>query len=287
MNLSVETYVMRERFSDETAIEMIKKAGFDCYDYSMYWMTEKHDMLGDDYAERAEKLRAKSDELGIVCNQAHAPFEMTVNDEFDMSNSEYRRLVRSLEAASVLGANNIIVHVIKNGNNRDADFYELNRRFYQSLAPYCDKFNICVSVENLFHWDKKALPVLAEPSEHIDFVKSLHSPWFNVCIDVGHSAITGYKPEEVISSFDGNMLKALHIHDNDFVSDKHLLPYTDGLEWNKIMSALAKIQYKGELTFELTGYLGRLPNNLLEDGLMFAEKVGRQLIAEFERNRFM
>lgn len=282
MKLSVETYVMRERFGDEKAVEMIKRAGFDCYDYSFYWTKDKTDMLGDDYLERAKRLRKKSDELGIECNQAHAPFTLTVDDEFDMSNKEYMRIVRSIEFASVLGAKNIIVHAIKNDLLKNVDFYELNRNFYLSLEPYCKKFNICVSVENLFNWNERALPVLSDPKEHRDFVESLNSPWFNICIDVGHSAITGYKPEKVLSALDNDILKALHIHDNDYFGDKHLLPYTDGFDWHEIMAALAKINYDGELTFELTGYLRRLPDSLLDDGLRFAEKVGRKLISEFE-----
>ncbi len=281
MKLSVETYVMADRFNDGKAIEMIKQAGFDCYDYSTYWLSGEKDMLGDDYIERAEALRKKSDELRIECNQAHAPFEITSKDEFDLSNKAYKRLVHSIEVASILGAKNIIVHAIKTDTSRDEKFYEINREFYDSLKQYCEKFNICISVENLFHWDKKALPVLANPYEHRDFVKSLNSPWFNVCIDVGHSAITGHKPEDVISVFDSDLLKTLHIHYNDYFSDKHLLPYTDSLDWNKIISALAKIRYDGDLTFELTGYLKRLPNDLLNDGLRFAEKVGRKMIADF------
>lgn len=281
MKLSVETSVMGDRFGDEKAIEMIKNAGFDCFDYSMYWMSEENDILKDDYRERAEKLRKKSDELNIECNQAHAPFEIEKDDEFSVLNEAYKRLVRSIEVASIMGAKNIIVHAIKTDTCRGEDFYELNRRFYQSLVPYCEKFNICVSVENLFHWNEKILPILSDPAEHLDFVKSLNSPWLNICIDVGHSSITGHKPEDVIAAMDAGVLKTLHIHDNDGVDDWHLLPYTGSFEWDKIMAALSEINYDGELTFEIFGYLKRLPDDLIEDGLCFAEKVGRKLISKF------
>lgn len=284
MKLSIETYVMRERFGDEKAIEMIKKAGFDCYDYSLYWFGDGRDVLGDDYLTHAEKLKKISDSLGIECNQAHAPFDITHTDEFDISNTAYLRIVRSLEFASILGAKNIIVHAIKDNLPKDIDFFELNRRFYLSLEPYCKKFNICISVENLFGWEEKATPVLSDPQEHKAFVKSLNSPWFNICIDVGHSAVTGYKPAEVISAMDNKVLKALHIHDNDCFSDKHLLPYTDSFNWHEIMTALSGIDYKGELTLEIFGFLRRLPVDLIFDALVFAEKTGRKLIAEiFEK----
>lgn len=281
MRLAIETYWLRERFGDEKAVEMIKTAGFDCYDYSFHYAKGEKDMLGEDYRERAEALRKKSNALGISCNQAHAPFDMSVNDAFDLSSPVYLRLVRSLEAASILGAENIVVHAIKKNLPEDVDFYELNRRFYLSLLPYCEKFHICVSVENLFRREEKMLPVLSDPREHHDFVKSLDSPYFNICIDVGHSFLTGYKPEQVIAALDEGMLKTLHIHDNDGVCDKHFLPYMESLDWSKIMKALAGISYRGDLTFELHGWLKCLPDVLLQDGLALAEKVGRHLIAQF------
>lgn len=284
MKLSVETHIMCDRFGPEKAIELIQQAGFDCYDYSFYWMHDERNVLGDDYLEKAQKLRQLSDKLGIKCNQAHAPFEITYSDSFDCSNTAFLRIVRSMEFASVLGAKHIIVHAIKDNLPDDLDFYELNRKFYLSLEPYCQKFNICVSVENLFNWNSKALPILSNPQEHMDFVNSLNSPWFNICIDVGHSAITGYKPEEVLAALNSDILKTLHIHDNDFVVDKHLLPYADSFNWPKIMQALADIHYTGDLTFELTGFLRRLPNSLLAPGLAFAEKVGRELISNFNNN---
>lgn len=275
MKLSVETFVLRDRFNDEKAIEMIKKAGFDCYDYSLYWTNEENEMLGDDYIERAHNLRKISDELGIECNQAHAPFD---------SSFDIPKIARSIEFASILGAKNIIVHAFKLKPFQSKEFYDANRELYLSLEPYCKKFNICVSVENLFSNDKeKMLPLLSDPIEHSDFVKSLNSPWFNICIDVGHSAITGYKPENVISKLDNSLLKALHIHDNNYLYDLHMLPYTAQLDWNKIMTSLSSIGYDGDLTFELTGYLNSLPNDLLFDSLVFAEKVGRKLISEFEK----
>lgn len=287
MKLSTETYLMRERFDDETAIKMIKDAGFDCYDYSMYWVKEDKDMLASDYKEKALKLRAFSDGLGIECNQAHAPFDLKYTDQFNMSNENYCRLVRSMKVASILGAKTIIIHAIKDNLPETVDFKELNREFYGSLLPYCKKFKICVSVENLFVWEEKAIPILSDPIEHQEFVKSLNSHWFNICVDIGHSAITGYNPEDVLSAMDNSLLKSLHIHDNDFKMDRHLIPYAGNFDWKKITTALRNINYNGELTFEIFGFLNKLDDSLLENALYFSEKLGRKLIMDInEFNSF-
>lgn len=285
LKLSVETYVLREIYDDKKAIEMIKRAGYDCYDYSMYWAKNEKNMLDDDWREKAHKLREHADEIGIICNQAHAPFDIQYTDEFSETNQNYKKLVRSMETAALLGAKTIIVHAIKKNLPKKMDFYELNKRFYKSLLPYCQKFNICVSVENLFNIiNDRTIPVLSDPKEHMNFVESLKSDAFNICVDVGHSAITGQLPENVISSMNKNSLKALHIHDNDFVSDMHILPYTGKIDWESVCEALAQIGYKGDLTFEIYGFLKKLPENLIFDGLVYAEKVGREIIRKIEES---
>ena len=280
MKISMETYVLRDRFNDETAIKMIKKAGFDCYDYSMYWADGAKDMLGDDYKKRAKELREIADNLDIECNQAHAPFDICCDDEFEETNERYLRLVRSIEVASILGAKTIIIHVIKKNIPKDMNFYDLNRKFLWSVEPYCKQFGICISVENLFNWNEKGIPILSDPNEHMSFVESLNSKYFNICIDVGHSAITGYNPEDVIEAMNGNVLRALHIHDNDRFADSHMLPFTGSLDWEKIMAALKKINYSGELTMELTGYQRRLPSELLQSAINYAADVARYLASQ-------
>lgn len=278
MKISIETYELRERYDDKTSVKMLKDAGFDCYDYSMYWIHDKSkDMLEEDYRERAVALRKFADNLGIECNQAHAPFDLEHTDSFDLSNETYRKLVRSLEVASILGAKNIVVHAIGYRQLSKENFYQLNRQFYKSLLPYCEQFDICVSVENLFDWKEKALPVLSDPKEHMEFVKSLDSDRFNICVDVGHSAVTGFQPEEVIGAMNQDILKALHIQDNDCFMDLHTIPFAGKLDWSKIATALKTIGYEGDWTFEVWAFLNKLPADSLPSALHFIADLGKSL----------
>ena len=56
--------------------------------------------------------RENENSIGIDCNQAHAPFDLKRSDEFDLSNENYQRLVRSLEVAPILGAKTIVIHSV-------------------------------------------------------------------------------------------------------------------------------------------------------------------------------
>lgn len=286
MKLSIETYVLRERFDDETAIQMIKDAGFDAFDYSMCLPDDNQDILGVDYRERALKLREFIDKIGISCNQAHAPYKFVYFTEFDESNKDYCSLVKSIEVASILGAKNIIIHPITKEIPENVSFEEYNRMFFRSFIPYCEKFNIHISVENIFkRSEDKFLPILCNPQEHNAFVQSLNSSWFNICVDVGHSAMTGYFPQEVLTNIKPNLLKALHIHDNDLHYDQHLLPYEGEIDWEAVMVALKQSHYDGDFTFEIVGYLQRQDTNNLMVALKEAKEIGDKLIAYIEGHK--
>lgn len=281
MKLSIETYVLRERYDDETALQMIKNAGFDAFDYSFFWVSEDKDMLGEDYLDKALKLREFADSLNISCNQAHAPFDLTYKDNFDLSNLNYLRLVRSIEAAAILGAPNIIVHLIKNNLPKDFDFYGENIKFINSLLPYCQKFGIALSIENLFIRNKitrKYKPVFKTAQEHLDFVEGFNSEFVNICIDVGHLNVLNISAGDYIKKLNSKNLKALHIHDNDGREDSHLLPYSQNINFDKIAKALKEIEYNGDLTLEVPGYLESFKTEKIPLALTEAEKIGRLII---------
>ena len=86
MKLSIESYTLMQKLGDFKGLEAIKKAGFDCVDMSYYWQNENSPLLGDGYKEYAFLLRSHLDELGLACNQAHAPFEVKYGETFDFSN---------------------------------------------------------------------------------------------------------------------------------------------------------------------------------------------------------
>ena len=288
MLLSIDTSSLRNIFDDETALKMIKEAGFDGVDYSMFYATAERDMLDDNYIEKAYKVKELLKELGLVCNQAHAPFSFGLSNKFDLSDYEYLRIVRSLEFASIINAKNIVVHAIKNDIPEDFDFENYQLKFYNSLIPFCEKFNINISVENLagrLIGTGKRFPVFIDPAVHNEFVRKLNNKHFNICLDVGHSSFMGYNPEDVIMGLDNKLLKIVHIHDNDFKSDSHLLPYEGDINWDAVTTAFAKSGYNGDFSFELEGFIKKLDKDLIPDALKYAVNVGRFLIKKIEEKK--
>ena len=283
MKLSVELYSVAKCFGDHKAIDLIRQAGFDAVDFSYYYEKECEEILGENYKEYARELRAHLDEVGLSCNQAHAPFTFKYGMSRDTSDPKYLNIVRALESAAILGAENIVVHSIT--VPEDVDFEAYNIAYYRSFIPYCEAFNIHVAVENLFAKDAKRnrfVGKIGTPEELNSIVKKINSPWIVACVDVGHASLTGYEPEDFISRVDPDILKCLHIQDNDYLGDRHMLPYLSDLNWSVIMTALKKSGYKGDLTLEIVKYLQRFPQELIPDALKFAVVIGKHLISIYE-----
>lgn len=286
MRLSVETYIISKKFGDEKAIEMIKEAGFDCIDYSFYWFKEdlREKALGKNYMQYARMIKSCLERSGISCNQAHAPFELSFDNRLDVSDERYAELVRSLEFAAELGAQNIVVHAISVPS--DVDYEEYNFRFYKGLEPFCSKFGIRVAIENLFGFDAKRkyhVGKFGTPEALGGIVKRLDSEWFTACVDIGHAAITGTEPEDFIRGMGGELLGALHVHDNDYLYDRHTLPYIGNFDWDKVTSALADIDYKGDLTLEIFNFLRGFDDELIPYVLKLCAETGRHLIRKIEK----
>lgn len=286
MRISIENFELRRRYGDKKAIEMIKEAGFDAMDYSFYDTEDDPQILGDGYKEHALQVRQWLDEAGIVCNQAHAAMGMLEQLPFDVSEPKYLRVVRCMEAAAILGAKQIVVHGVGDVLAYDAAYVaQRNFAYYQSLVPYCEQFGIRVAVENLLRIDPKRRyfrEFLGTPRSLSELVTKLSSKWIVACIDVGHAALTYREPEEFIKEMAPGVVQALHVHDNDYLDDRHMLPFTQNLNWPAIMAALKEYGYQGDLTFELSSYMSRIPDGLMTDAVQFANRVGRYLVSLYE-----
>ncbi len=278
MKLSMETFSACIKLGERNGFKAIKDAGFDCVDYSFYGDVNPPEVLGEKYAEHAKEVRAILDELGLTCNQAHAPFWMEYGDPFDVKFIKYKELIRSFEAASIMGAENIVVHSL--AVPVGIDVMDYNEKYYKSLEPYCKKFGIKVAIENLFYYDNKSdcyCGRIHTPEMLYDMLERLDSEWFVVCVDVGHAGVTGIEPDEMIKALDNKVLRALHIHDNDYKEDSHLFPYHGKFDWNKIMSALKEIDYQGDLTLEVPDQLHGFEVDFLPDAIVYAGKIAKSL----------
>lgn len=288
MQLVTTTEELARAFGDEECIRILARAGFDAIDWGFFDMVSGQGLFCQDgWKEHTLKLKALAQECGIGFSQAHAPFPSLLGEEpFDTVNME--RILRSMQAAALMGVKNIIVHPVHHVPypTNKAFLWKKNLEFYRSLIPYCEEYGIRVCAENMWQYDEKRQCIIESvcswPEEFCDLLDELDSPWITGCLDIGHTALTGIDPVDFIRMMGKKRIQALHVQDVDHLHDCHTIPFTESLDWEAIAGALAEIGYEGDFTFEADDFLLKLPKPLKEDGSILMAKIGRYLIGRIE-----
>lgn len=287
MIVSTDTAVLKLSHGDAESVRMLKEVGFDAYDYSMFVSPLGFEDPLDlpDYRQYAANLRAYADQVGIVCNQAHAPFPSSTGNSED-DQKIFEKIVRSMETAAILGAKIIIVHPCQHLEyaTHAEELKEINLAFYQKLIPYCEQFGIKVATENMFQWDVKEDHALhstcSQAEEFKEYVDMLDSPWIVGCLDIGHVELVGEDVVHMIHTLGKDRLRALHVHDNDGQYDQHTLPYTRNIDFTAVLKALKEIGYSGDFTFESNSFGGPFPKELYAQCFRFMREVGQHMASQ-------
>lgn len=285
MRLSTTTGELANIFGFNKCIDILAQAGYDCADFSQF----------DEYVYKADlskafltELRKYAEDKGIRFNQSHAPFGSSFRDE-EKTKKRFDEITEAMKRASILGVEHIIVHpcqhleYAKEGNPEI--LFEYNMEFYNRLIPYCEEYGIKVALENMWqHTGMINHSTCSRPAEFVRYLDSLNNDCFVACLDIGHAALVREDIPDFIKALGSKRLKCLHVHDVDGTHDSHTLPYYGSIQWERVMRALAEIEYKGDLTFEADEFLRNVPSELYADAEVLMAKVGRQLISTFENN---
>ena len=238
---------------EHKAVELVAKAGFDAWDFSMFDMARwdwnnncvldnGHPLRSDGYLKFTRELRHIGEELGIHCNQSHAPFPV-------YRPEIYKYIKRAIECTAEAGGKICIIHP---DNNKSA---EENAEMYFELLPFAKEHGVKIATENMWNWNNDTRSAeKAACSHHDDFlahIRAVNDPDFVACLDIGHAEMKGLDTsvEQMILTL-GKHLQALHIHDNDLWHDSHAVPFSMQIDFEKMVNALKKIGYSGYLTLE-------------------------------------
>ena len=288
MLLTTSTGRIGSLFGDLKAIEMIKNAGFEAIDADLdYW--DDAGYFQEDYIARAREMRKKADELNIPFVQAHAPFNLSMKDgeEANYKNT-FDVAVKSIECCEILGVEILIVHPLQfREYYPNKEFLkDLNMKFYTALLPYCQKHGVKIACENMWRHDPHNKHIIdsvcSDPDEFNNYIDMVNSEYLVACLDLGHCGLTNRDAAYCIRKMGGERIKALHIHDNDFVHDNHTMPMMGKMDWDSITKALADINYSGNFTLESDGFLSGFgkDENLLLEALKLKAAVSRKLMKD-------
>ncbi len=283
MRLSSTTDRLQEKFGIYKAIDILSEAGYDAIDFSQF-DKEIYESL-DDKAYYTE-IRKYAEDKGLCFNQSHAPFASSFEDE-ERTAKRFDEIVNAIKRASYLGIKNIIVHPCQHlkydveGNPEK--LFEYNMEFYSRLIPYCEEYGIRVALENMWQYTGMVNhSTCSRPDEFVRYLDGLNNDCFVACLDLGHAALVRENIGDFIKKLGNKRLQCLHVHDVDGTNDSHTLPFYGSINWDKVMRALAQIDYKGDLTFEADAFMNNKPDALLPDCAILMAKTGKYLVSVFD-----
>lgn len=234
------------RTEEEKVLELYK-AGFRYIDMAFPDCNGKKSFLFDEnWRENMKKLRYFAESLGMKFVQAHAPGDNAYEESYHDLLVE--SINRSIEACSILGIDNIVVH---GGWKRDVSkeqYFIDNREYYRLFVPYMEKFNVNVLTENSTDANMHGMYTFFTGREMADFCDFVDHPLFHACWDTGHANCEGHQYEDLVEL--GNHLHAVHINDNRGSGDEHLTPFFGTMSTDDIMHGLIDNGFKGYFTLE-------------------------------------
>ena len=277
MKISTEINSAAKIVGEENAVELIAKAGFDAWDFSMFsmckydWRTNSilensHPLAGNEYLKFARKLKRIGLDNGIVCNQSHAPFPTRC----PQIRAYYKR---AIECTAEAGGEICIIHP---DNYKSA---EENAEMYLELLPFAKEHNVKIATENMWNWDKEkghsSPAACSDPESFCKHIDVVGDDFLVACLDIGHAEMKGSETTAVdmIKALDYR-LQALHIHDNDKLNDSHQIPFSMNIDFEAIARTLKEIGYKGYYTLEADQYLSDYTEDTVFEGIKkLAESV--------------
>ena len=252
MKTGIVTYAYY-RFDTAEGARRIKDHGYDGIDYQGFIDTET-ELFAVSEAEFERTVRADAAIYrgeGLEIFQAHGPWRYPPRDAEEADRAErFEKMAKAVRGCAYLGCENMVIHpLMPYGSHSDAEperVWSTNLEFMSRLAEVGKEYGVTVCFENM--------PFRENPvskTEHIlRMVREVNSDFFKICLDTGHSAVHGESPADAVRMIGKDLLRTLHVHDNNGERDYHWLPGTGVIDFADFASALHEIGFEGAVSLE-------------------------------------
>ncbi|MBQ8759568.1 MAG: sugar phosphate isomerase/epimerase [Clostridia bacterium] len=229
----------------------MKSHGFDSADYQNLVNTENElfTLSDSEFEKRLLSHKNAAKEAGVVINQTHGPWRSPKDATVEDRAERLEKMTKTLWATSVLGSKYMAIHPIMpygcGANPEPERFMELNLSFFEKLTAEAKKCGVIICFENM---PFPAL-TLSSTKQIADFVRTINSDNFKMCLDTGHCAVMKESPADALRNF-GDIIKIMHVHDNDGNHDSHKFPFDGVIDWEDFGKALSDVDEDVVLSLE-------------------------------------
>lgn len=290
MRISTTTgELMRRGGSEAAALDLLAEAGFEACDFSMFAYAWNGDLWAAEDAafdQHFHALRNHARDCGVAVGQAHAPFPTTTADPEEAAY-RLRIIRRAIRAAALLDCPALVIHPALHHIGTPASREEIKRynlEMYESLVPDLKAQGVQCALENMFATDAQGRPIpcyFSTAEDIMEAMNALGNRHFCVCLDIGHMQLVQQPPADTIRTL-GPALKALHVHDNNGLTDQHVIPYAGITDWDAVCGALRDNSYSGTLSLESDTLLAAAPEDMTKGMLRLMAMVARSLADKIE-----
>lgn len=253
----------------ESGLKTMKEHGYNAVDYQEFSNIKSplYSMNDEEFCKFLGKVSASAQKNGVEIYQLHAIWPTAGDDTPEGIAASLQYFNRSIFGAKLLGCKRVVVHPRLpygwSGGTEEECFRD-NVDLLTSLLPAAKEHGITVCLENM---PFKKGQTFSTMREWIAILDAVNDPHVKACLDTGHLNVMGEEPYAAVKAL-GERLEAMHVHDNRWELDMHLIPYQGTLDWNALIRGLRDIGFQGCVSLETC--ISASTPNCVKDGLQVA-----------------
>ena len=241
---------------------MIASAGFDNV---LLWWGDQFSEDDGPAAERADLAR----KTGLYVENIHTDFENANSFWTDNQTglAVFDRYMKNVDDCRTHEIPAMVVH-LSSGDEMPQPPDNLGLDRVKRLAEKAERNNVIIAIENM------------RITGPLDFVfRNVDSPNLKLCYDSGHENCLKTK-HDILDNY-GHRLAALHLHDNDGLTDQHTIPGEGNINWQLLINKLKKCNFAGSITLEADNnfpekYKSYTAEQFLQSAYAEAKKIADQ-----------
>ncbi len=213
-----------------------------------------HQIDFDDYSQ-LQSIQNAVVKNNLMVNSVHAPFYFSYQslkerkEVLDISSTDkdfreksVNEILKSFVLASLFEVDYYVLHFPINSNEDNL------LKSLDIILKMSADLGFKIAFENI--------PGINTNTEYIANFIEKHMLPVGICFDIGHSNMENSVYKD-IENF-GHIFYSTHIHDNNQVNDSHSIPFTEKIDWQKVLNLFQKQYYKWGFILEVR----QIENNL-------------------------
>ena len=238
----------------ESGMKKVREYGYDGVDYQELASIKDSPIykMSESAAERyLIEVRDCAKANGVEIHQMHGVWPHVDDTTKEGREQTIEHIKRNIRDAKTLGCPRVVIHPCMpclywgNPYVEEEDF-EVNTHLLSSLLPVAKEYGVKICFENMPFpkWS-----VFSQAAKIKQLVSQFNDEHIKVCLDTGHFNSEKKDIYETVCLL-GSDLETLHVHDDFYGQDRHLIPYQGEIDWQSFLRGLKDISYKGCISLE-------------------------------------